>query len=209
MRLIAFLLAALTSTSMVAADLSGNYTVKGSNPGGQGYQGTLTITRAGSAYGLTWNSGGVSTGVGLAIGDALAVAVGEGCAIAGYRISAEGGLDGQWTGPKGGVVGKEKATPGVGTTKGLAGDYVVNGSNPDGKPYKGGLSVAKTDGVLRFSWRTGSNAEGFGIEKDGYAAVAWGAPTCGVVLYRLGKDGNLGGVWRYPGTVEGSETATR
>ena len=209
MRLVATLLAALTSTSIFAADLAGTYTVKGGNPDGKGYQGSLVIAKAGAAYGLTWNSGGIATGVGLVVGDALAVAVGEGCAVAGYRISAEGGLDGLWTGPQGGVVGKETATPGVGTTKGLAGDYVVNGSNPDGKPYKGGLSIAKTDGVVRFSWRTGSNAEGFGIEKDGYAAVAWGNGPCGVVLYRVGKDGGLDGIWRYPGTVEGSETATR
>ncbi len=209
MRLLALAIAVATSTSTLAADLAGNYAVTGSNPGGAGYQGTLVIAKSGSAYSLTWNSGGITTGVGLVIGDSLAVAVGEGCAVAGYKISPEGGLDGAWTGPKGGAVGTEKGTPGVGTTKGLVGDYVVNGINPDGKPYKGGLAIAAVEGVLRFSWRTGSNFEGYGIEKDGRIAAVWGTPNCGVVLYRIGADGTLAGSWQYPGTGIGNETATR
>ena len=209
MRLTAVLLATLTSTALYAADLTGNYTVKGNNPDGKGYQGTLTIAKSGAAYALTWTSGSVSTGVGVAIGNALAVAVGDGCAIVGYQISAEGGLDGRWSGPTGGAIGSEKATPGVGTTKGLIGDYVVNGSNPDGKPYKGGLIIAEPDGVLRFSWRTGTNFEGYGVQKDGYAAATWGPGACGVVLYRVGADGNLNGIWRYPGTGIGTEMVTR
>ena len=36
-----------------------------------------------------------------------------------------------------------------------------------------------------------------------------GKGACGVVLYRVAKDGSLNGIWRYPGTAEGSETATR
>lgn len=209
MRLIAVLLATLTASSLFAADLSGSYVVNGNNPDGKGYKGTLTIAKAGAAYGLTWNSGSISMGVGVTVGDALAVAVGDGCAIAGYQINAEGGLDGRWSVPGGGAVGSEKATPGVGTTRGLVGDYVVSGNNPDGKPYKGGLIVAVTDGVLRFSWRTGSNFEGYGVEKDGHAAVTWGPGACGVVLYRVGKDGILNGIWRYPGTGIGTESATR
>lgn len=209
MRLIAALLTTLTASSLFAADLSGSYAVNGNNPDGKGYKGTLAIAKAGAAYGLTWNSGGISKGVGVVVGDALAVAVGDGCAIAGYQISAEGGLDGRWTGPQGGVVGSEKATPGVGTTRGLVGDYVVSGNNPDGKPYKGALIVTRTDDILRFSWRTGTNFEGYGVDKDGHVAVTWGPGACGVVLYRIDKGGSLDGIWRYPGTGIGTETATR
>ena len=210
MQILALALATLASTSVFAADLSGNYIVEGSNPGGAGgYKGTLTIAKAGDAYALTWNAGGTSKGVGVVIGDSLAVAVGAGCAVAGYQTRAEGGLDGAWTGPNGGTVASEQAAPGVGTTKGLLGDYVVNGTNPDGKPYKGGLIVAMKDDMLRLSWRTGSNFEGLGIEQEGRVAAAWGAPECGVVLYRITTDGVLTGIWRYPNTGIGNETAKR
>lgn len=210
MRMTALVLATLTSTSVLAADLSGKYIVEGSNPGGAGgYKGTLTIAKAGDAYALTWDSGGISTGIGVVMGDSLAVAVGAGCAVAGYRMRAEGGLDGTWTGPNGGTVASEQAAPGVGTTKGLIGDYVVNGTNPDGKPYKGALNFAMKGDVLRLSWRTGTNFEGLGIEQEGRVASAWGAPECGVVLYRITADGVLTGIWRYPNTGIGNETAKR
>lgn len=210
MRLTTLVLATMASTSVLAADLSGKYLVEGSNPGGAGgYKGTLDVTKAGDAYALTWNAGGISKGVGVVIGDSLAVAVGAGCSVAGYRTRAEGGLDCAWTGPNGGTVASEQAAPGVGTTKGLIGDYVVNGTNPDGKPYKGGLSLAMKEGMLRLSWRTGTNFEGFGIEQEGRVAAAWGAPDCGVVLYRITTDGVLSGIWRYPTSAIGNETAKR
>ncbi len=209
MRLLALAFTVLTSTSMFAADLSGKYSVKGSNPGGSAYTGSLTLVRNGESYALTWDSGGISTGIGIAVGDALAVAVGDGCAVAGYQVNAEGGLDGKWIGPQGGVVASEQAVPGVGTTQGLAGDYVVKGTNPDGKPYKGGLGIVVNEGVLRFSWRTGSNFEGYGIQQEGRIAAVWGNAGCGVVLYRVTADGVLSGIWKYPDSTIGNETATR
>jgi hypothetical protein len=209
MRLLVLALTVLTSTSALAADLSGKYSVKGNNPGGSGYNGTLTLVRKGDAYALSWESGGISTGIGVAFGDALAVAVGDGCAVAGYQVNAEGGLDGKWTGPQGGAVASEQAVPGIGTTKGLAGDYVVKGSNADGKPYKGGLGIVVDDPVLRFSWRTGSNFEGYGIQLENRIAAVWGNPGCGVVLYRVTADGILSGIWKYPDSAIGNETATR
>jgi len=39
--------------------------------------------------------------------------------------------------------------------------------------------------------------------------VAWGAATCGVVLYDVDANGNLDGIWKYRDTAEGTETARR
>ena len=201
----------MVAAPMAAVNLTSqaDYVVNGSNPGGAPYKGSLNIMSVGEIHRLTWQAGGTSTGLGVRIGSALAVAVGgDECAIVGYQINAEGGLEGTWATPKfpsaGKQVGSERAIPGVGTTQGLAGDYVVSGANPDGKPYKGGLSVFKEADHWRFSWRTGTNFEGYGIERDGYVAVAWGAPSCGVVLYREDAKGNLDGVWKYRGTAAGT-----
>lgn len=195
---------------VLAADLAGNYRVDGRNPNGTKYRGELRIRPAGDAYLLHWEAGGSSSGVGVRMGDMLAVAIGGAeCAVVGYKIAGEGGLEGLWAGPQGGAVGSESAAPGVGTTRGLAGDYVVNGRNQDGGRYKGALSVFPEDDHWRFSWRTGSNYEGYGIEDRGRIAVSWGAPTCGVVLYQIRGNGNLDGIWKYRGTAAGSEIASR
>ena len=207
-------LAACLTWSLVslcaAAPATQTFSVVGSNPGGEPYKGSLTMSTVGAISRMTWQVGSTSSGLGVRFGDTLAVAVGgDECAVVGYRINAEGGLSGIWASPNDRVAGTEQATPGVGTTRGLAGDYVVNGSNPDGKPYRGALSIFKEVDHWRFSWRTGSNFEGYGIEKDGRIAVAWGAPSCGVVLYQVDANGNLDGIWKYRGTAEGIESARR
>ena len=201
---------ALFTAPLCAADLAGTYSVNGKNPNGTAYKGSLTIAQAGSAWKLNWKTGSESSGIGVELGDVLAVAVGGAqCAPVAYQVAPEGGLVGVWTLPAGGTLASEQATPGVGTTQGIAGDYVVNGNNLDGSPYKGALSVHKESDHWRFSWRTGTNSEGYGIENDGRIGVSVGAPTCGVVLYRIGTDGSLKGNWKYRGTAGGTEDAAR
>lgn len=201
----------LSLSPLCAADLAGTYAVNGKNPNGTAYKGSLTISKAGNAWKVDWKTGSESSGMGVEMGDMLAVAVGGAeCAPVAYRVSPEGGLTGVWTMPGGGMVGSERATPGVDTTQGLAGDYVVNGKNMlDGSAYKGGLSIFKESDHWRFSWRTGTNYEGYGIESDGRIAVSFGAATCGVVLYRIQPDGSLKGLWKYRGTAGGTEDAVR
>lgn len=49
----------------------GNYTVRGTNPGGQGeYSGTVSVHQTGQTYSVIWNVGGVKyTGTGLGAED--------------------------------------------------------------------------------------------------------------------------------------------
>jgi len=193
-----------------AAPANQTLNVVGSNPGGGPYKGSLSINTVGNVSRMTWQVGSTSTGLGVWLGDTLAVAVGgDECAVVGYEINPEGGLDGIWAAPGATAAGREQATPGVGTTRGLAGDYVINGTNPEGERYRGALSVFKEADHWRFSWRTGTNFEGYGIERNGRIAVAWGAATCGVVLYDVDANGNLDGIWKYRDTAEGTETARR
>lgn len=91
----------------------------------------------------------------------------------------------------------------------LIGSYRIEGRNPDGSGYRGALSVFREDGHWRFSWRTGTNVEGYGIEREGRVAVSWGAPTCGVVLYEIGPRGRLDGIWKYRGGGPRSEIASK
>lgn len=61
----------MTLTLSAIAGPSGIYTVKGTNPGGQGeYKGTVTVQQTGQTYSVVWNVGGVRyTGTGLGAED--------------------------------------------------------------------------------------------------------------------------------------------
>ena len=76
------------------ADLSGTYRCKGPT-----YEGTVTISRQGDAYRVSWSIGRERySGVGLVQGDVLAVAYyGEMRGIVAYRIEDSGQLVGRWT----------------------------------------------------------------------------------------------------------------
>jgi hypothetical protein len=196
------------STCTVAADLSGAYTVEGSNPDGTPYRGTLQVAPAGDAWNFDWLSGANAThGIGVTLGPKIAVAVGgAACAVVLYRVERDGSLQGVWTVPQGGAVGSETATPTAGG--GLANQYTVEGRNQAGGAYRGTLRVAQEGEHWRLSWNVGTQYEGYGLERDGYVGVSWGSPDCGVVLYQQGRDG-WSGDWKYYRSAIGSERVAR
>lgn len=57
----------MTFTLSALAGPEGTYTVRGTNPGGQGeYSGTVSVRQTGQTYSVIWNVGGVKyTGTGL------------------------------------------------------------------------------------------------------------------------------------------------
>lgn len=210
MRCLVLLCLLLFALPAAALDLSGTYQLKGT-AAGQPYRGSLQIEAAGEAWRLRWNRGSPLPGVGLVLDRrTLAVAYGgKDCAVVAYRGRAEGGLDGLWVLPGGGNLGTERATPGVDKTRGLSGDYIVDGTNPDGSVYKGAMFVRSAGPLWRVSWRTLSNAEGFGIERDGQLIVAYGDPACVVAAYRIQPDGSLDGAWSDAEGRSGSEQGRR
>ena len=95
----------------------------------------------------------------------------------------------------------------------IAGDYAVTGSNENGSPYKGTLTVIKHGDVYQFRWNTGKDYDGVGVPNGNVIAVAFTSGAngkgCGVVSYQLLDDGTLDGKWGYWGVDEsGTEKAT-
>jgi len=95
----------------------GTFQVTGTSPGTEGqYQGTLTISKQGSVYNLSWRIGQGETyeGIGLKVGDQLSVAYWtsdrSSAGVVVYKVSSDGSLSGVWT-PQGETrIGTEKAT---------------------------------------------------------------------------------------------------
>jgi hypothetical protein len=102
--LLSILTLALASTaSFVHAadvpDLSGRYDCVGTNPGGGTYRGTVTISRRGETYLVTWVIGQGETYKGLGIVQEKVLAVGYFGGFNGvvaYKIEPSGKLVGKW-----------------------------------------------------------------------------------------------------------------
>jgi len=128
-----------------------------------------------------------------------------------YQIQSDGSLDGQWITIRGGGIGTERAVRAdKRSAGGLAGNYIVRGTNTDGSPYRGTLRITARGALYQFSWQAGNTFEGIGVVQGNTVAVGWGADTCAVVSYQVGADGTLRGVWGVYGQSQiGTEEAIR
>jgi hypothetical protein len=115
---IALLLTFATLTMAESKDpFLGTFQVTGTSSGAEGqYEGTLTITKKGGVYELTWTIGQAEGygGIGLKVGDQLSAAYwtngNASCGVVVYKASSDGSLSGVWT-PQGETqMGTEKAT---------------------------------------------------------------------------------------------------
>jgi len=203
----------MASPSPIAAtpEIAGSYAVVGTNPNGSPYKGNLEVIQHGDVYQFRWTAGGQSDGVGVINGNVVAVAFangpdGTGCGVVDYVIAPDGTLEGRW-----GYWGRDESGTETGkrtSGSGLVGAYTANGSNPDGKPYKGTMSVAATGNGYKFTWSNG--AEGFGVKQGNNVAVGIGGARCGFVSYQIKPDGTLDGIWGGYGTSStGTEKATK
>ena len=206
---------AATAPAPAAKDISGEYTITGTNEGGGGnYDGELKVTKRDEVYQFSWSSGGRTyDGVGVRTDNNVAVAFtegsdGKGCGVVLYKIAAEGSLEG-----KAGYWGVneselEKATRASGSD--LEGNYDVVGSNPGGKEYKGKLGVKKAGVGYAFTWNTGTTSTGFGVRSGDKVAVGIGGTQCGFVSYDIKPDGTLDGKWGGQGSTSvGTEIAKK
>jgi hypothetical protein len=205
--------AELASSSPPAAppDIAGSYNVVGTNPNGSPYKGALEVIKHGDVYQFRWTAGQQYDGVGVVNGNIVAVAFangadGKGCGVVDYAIAADGTLAGKWGYWDVDESGTENARRTSGS--GLVGAYDANGSNPDGKPYKGTMSVAAEGHGYKFVWSNG--AEGFGVKQGSNVAVGIGGARCAFVSYQIKPDGTLDGIWGGYGTSStGTEKATK
>jgi len=205
--------AELVSSSSPAAppEIAGSYNVVGTNPNGSPYKGTLEVIKHGDVYQFRWTAGGQYDGVGVTNGNVVAVAFangpdGKGCGVVDYAIAPDGTLAGRWGYWGVDESGTENATRTSGS--GLAGVYDATGSNPDGKPYKGTMSVVAEGTGYKFVWSNG--AQGFGVKQGNNVAVGIGGARCAFVSYQIKSDGTLEGIWGGYGTSNtGTEKATK
>jgi hypothetical protein len=87
----------------------------------------------------------------------------------------------------------------------ITGKYRVEGTNLDGSPYRGTAEIrAASDTSCVIRWRTGggnSVQDGICMRSGNTIAAAYtfssGIP--GLVIYRIGPDGTLDGVWTVSG----------
>jgi len=204
-----------TTTTSAPKDISGKYTVSGTNENGAGdYKGTLDVTKRDEVYQFSWDTAGKKfDGVGVQNASAAAVSFtvgtnGKGCGVVLYKINADGSLDG-----KAGYWGvneseTEKATRTSGSD--LVGEYDTKGTNPEGKDYTGKLSVKAAGSGYAFSWAGANPLQGFGIKQGDSVAVGIGGEQCSFVSYVVNADGSLDGKWgSYGSTSVGTESAKK
>ncbi|WP_407569189.1 hypothetical protein [Deinococcus altitudinis] len=191
---------ALSCTTALAASLSlsGSYAVTGTNPDGARYDTSLEVSRSGETYRFVW--GGDTVGVGVVVGRQVAVAYGHekaaACGVVAYAVSRNGDLDGLWA--TGSSLGSEYAAS-------ATGPYRVNGRNPDGTRYSGTLGVYTVGPAYSLEWLIGkSRYVGVGIRQDRLLGVAYGADSCGVVVYTVSDTGTLEGDWTAFDVLDGN-----
>src|SRR5262245_53731067 len=81
----------------------------------------------------------------------------------------------------------------------ITGKYTCEGTNPDGKTYKGTVEVKKQGDAFHVLWSIGAgdNYEGIGIlEGDVFSVAYYGAIT-GIAVYKVEK-GKMTGRWTLP-----------
>src|SRR5213592_1218742 len=118
-----------TTSTMKSAppDIAGKYSVTGTNADGSAYKGELEVIKHGDVYQFRWSGGASYDGVGVQLGDVIAVAFttgenGKGCGVVDYTITDGGAtLDGKWGYWGTDEAGTEKAKRTTGS--GLIGEY--------------------------------------------------------------------------------------
>lgn len=102
----ATMLLLLVALPAAAADISGQYRVEGSNPGGGGgYSGVVTVRQTGETWNVVWRIGSqVFEGYGILDRDTLSVSYNGGLAV--YEMSGNGAR-GIWTPDGGTELGRE------------------------------------------------------------------------------------------------------
>src|SRR6266480_4401468 len=84
-----------TSTKNASPDIAGKYSVTGTNADGSAYKGELEVIKHGDVYQFRWSGGASYDGVGVQLGDVVAVAFttgenGKGCGVVDYTITDGG-----------------------------------------------------------------------------------------------------------------------
>lgn len=202
------------ATTRPAGQWAGDYRLRGNNPDGSRYRGTLEIDgEPAGVLTLNWDTNGSYDGVGIAEGDVLAAAHGDDgdvCNAAAYTINDDGSLTARWASFDGRGPSTEEAAAVVPGPPGVAGSYAIEGVNADGNDYSGSMDVTTAGAAFEVTRQVGGIlVKGSAIKQGDVLAVAFGDETCAVVVYKEAADGHLDGRWGAGGVqTPGQERAT-
>jgi len=185
---------------------AGDYYVTGVGMNGTPYEGGLEILTVGADqyYTLAWQLANPFYGIGILNGNVLSGAFGgDGCAVATYTLDANSGaIDGAWASTNDGRLGYESGKP----TQSSANvtEYTLTGTDPDGTPYTGTMTVTQTADTAQLVQNFGgSMVYGTAILQGNVISAVYGNDSCGVLGYIVGEN-RLDGEW----TTFGSTTRT-
>jgi serine/threonine-protein kinase len=119
----------------------------------------------------------------------------------------QSGLSGQQQAPQGPL--SSGKTPLKSTDAGLEGNYIVEGTSPNGAKYNGTAWITQNDGKYFVKWKTADRTfTGTGTLSGKILTVNRQGPGVenGVVVYGIGTNGMLNGTW---GSGKGKETLKR
>lgn len=211
-------------------NFSGTYSIKGTNPDGTVYNGTMAIAEFGDGYRVTqtFSDGTVYRGIGNDMGNYLTVAYqwGNVPSISIYKITQSNALEGFWQDYDNDKEGSETAVVTVGptffgSTAGITGSrydytgvYTVNGTNPDNTTYTGSMAVSAFGDGYRVTqtFTDGSVWRGIASYIEDYLAVSYQTNNGPLVtIYQRDRNGSsLNGYWQlYTNPREGKETAVK
>lgn len=198
----------ITAQTLVAQD--GTWRIEQAQlPDGKSYNGALTISRIGQSFGVDWTTtAGNYSGLGLLADGKLFVGYGlnNGYGIVVYKTNkATQRIEGVWT-----ASGLDGAT-GTETLTGRDGNYDLVGTNPDGRTYRGKLSLQKTGDTFQAQWQVANSVyNGVGFMSGDYLVIGYGpGQAFGTVEYVM--TGNKArGRWAMGGGSQfGIENITR
>ncbi|QDK82775.1 hypothetical protein EXU85_30870 [Spirosoma sp. KCTC 42546] len=202
------LLIMITAKTLLAQD--GTWRIEQAQlPDGKSYNGSLTISRVGQSFGVNWaTTAGNYSGLGLLADGKLFVGYGlnSGYGIVVYKTNtATQRIEGVWT-----ASGLNGAT-GTETLTGRDGNYDLIGTNPDGRIYRGKLSLLKTGDTFQAQWQVANSVySGVGFMSGDYLVIGYGlGQAFGTVEYVM--TGNKArGRWAMGGGSQfGIENITR
>ncbi len=179
---------------------TGDYRIRGNNPDGSRYRGTLEIEgEPDGVLTLNWDTNGSYDGVGIVEGDVLAGAHGDDgdvCNAAAFVIADDGSLSARWASFDGRGPSTEDAAAVVPGPPGVAGSYAIEGVNADGNAYSGSMDLVASGAAFEVVRQVGGIlVRGSAIKEGNVLALTFGDETCAVVVYRQGADGQLRGRW--------------
>ncbi len=98
---------------------------------------------------------------------------------------------------------QEPQAPSQGKPPDITGVYVCDGVNPEGKPYRGVVEIAKMNNVFYLRWtfpQSSESALGIGIVSNDVLAVSYyGGSMVGVVAYKIEDGKKMVGEWTVVG----------